>query len=382
MAKIPLTQLLTKSVERTRTILFRPFCWKKWLLLLCIAFLAGALGGGSGSGGSGGGGSNNTQSQQEESVEQSDNGVDEDEELIVDGTGEVYDDEQEHAPSFQENVKAQYTSFMDSKWRVWIIVLVIVMFLLLIGVWVFFTWLGARFRFVWFNAIVNNAALIKEPFMRYRQEGNALFIVSMIITAIFFACLGFIGGWIFLNLRSAGVFAEGYAWSLAGSLRIFLVPVLSFIALVIAGIISMIIIDHFIVTIMALDRSPFVPAWHQFVAICKSNMKGMLLYVPILFVLNIAAGICKMILGLGILLALGLIGLILFGVPFLLFWLLLKVKIVFIIFSILVGIPFAIGAILLFLSIGLPFAVFFRNFSLYYLSNMDCAYMPLPLDEA
>ncbi|MBU1995916.1 MAG: hypothetical protein KKF78_02035, partial [Candidatus Omnitrophica bacterium] len=45
------------------------------------------------------------------------------------------------------------------------------------------------------------------------------------------------------------------------------------------------------------------------------------------------------------------------------------------------GIPFALATFILLISIGLPFAVFFRNFSLYFISSLDCGYSPLSLDN-
>ena len=46
MQNIDVGDIIKKSFERTVLILFKPFTLKKWLMLLFIAWLAGALAGG------------------------------------------------------------------------------------------------------------------------------------------------------------------------------------------------------------------------------------------------------------------------------------------------------------------------------------------------
>jgi hypothetical protein len=49
--------------------------------------------------------------------------------------------------------------------------------------------------------------------------------------------------------------------------------------------------------------------------------------------------------------------------------------------AILIGLPFLTAAILILLALNLPFAVFFKNLSLYFLSSLECGYTPLPLES-
>ena len=51
MRTVPISKLISLSIDRTKLILFQPFSLKKWICLLFIAFMAGGLGGGNGSGG-------------------------------------------------------------------------------------------------------------------------------------------------------------------------------------------------------------------------------------------------------------------------------------------------------------------------------------------
>ncbi|MBU1997612.1 MAG: hypothetical protein KKF78_10720, partial [Candidatus Omnitrophica bacterium] len=48
MRNTSISDLITKSIDRTKFILFDPISIKKWIYLLFIAYMAGAIGGGSG----------------------------------------------------------------------------------------------------------------------------------------------------------------------------------------------------------------------------------------------------------------------------------------------------------------------------------------------
>ena len=169
--------------------------------------------------------------------------------------------------------------------------------------------------------------------------------------------------------------AGGAVASLALALVIFL---LAIIALAVWGV----LVHHFVVTIMAIDRLTFRPAWQKFWQIYKNNVKDFWLYILILIGLRTASSILEGIVFLIVLISFLIVGFLVFGLGYLIFAVLLKTKILFWIFALVLGIPTCLAALAAIVAIGLPFAVFFRSFSLYFFSSLNCGYVPLALSNA
>jgi len=362
--------LIDKSVKRATFILFKPFSLKKWLLLLFIALMAGALGGNGNSGGSGGGG----KSQDAEAVPAQEQSVFD----VYSEQDEVSDQTLDYDSLTQAS--QQEDRVIPSKKAMFILMplfVILVLFLIF-----FFTWISSRFKFIWFNSIVNNDVSIKEPFRRFKAEGNSLFkfyLVMFIIVLFFFGLLVL---WGYLAGSSAGLLEPGAQWTFAKGFQAFALPLLILIAGITVLALFNVCIEHFVVTIMGLERSCFLTAWRNFAAIAKENLKDIFLYFLVLIGLAIACGIIGLFIVIFAIIGIVIVGGLVFGLSYALFVALLKAKVIFYIFCVIVGIPFAIAAILLLLCTQLPFAVFFRCFSLYYLSSLNCGYVPLVLDEA
>ncbi len=153
-------------------------------------------------------------------------------------------------------------------------------------------------------------------------------------------------------------------------------PVITAICGIMFLVILYLAIDHFVVTIMAIDNCPFKAAWQKFINIYKGNQKEFWFYLLVLMGLGIICGIIALVIILACLIPILLVGALLFGIPYLLF----KMGAIFIIIAIILGIPFIALTLALLMSINLPLAVFFRSFSLYFLSSIECEYNPLPLE--
>lgn len=367
MRRVSMGYLINKSVKRTTLILFKPFSFKKWLLLLFIAAMAGALGGN----GSSGGGGNGGDSQEAEAVQ---------EQSVID----VYSEE-EGAPAEAFTYDsltqtAQGNQAMPSKAALFILV----PFLVALGLFLvlFFIWIGSRFKFIWFNSIVANDASIKEPFGRFKSEGNSLFRFFLLMFIAVFAFFGMLVLWGYFAGSSAGLFETGADWSFAKGFQAFALPLLVFIGGIVLLVVINVCVEHFVVTIMGIDRSCFLTAWRKFASIAKENLGDLFVYLLMLIGLGIGCGIIGLFIVLFSLIALVIVGGLVFGLSYALLVALLKAKIIYYVFCVIVGIPFAIAALLLLISIQLPFAVFFRCFSLYYLSALNCGYTPLALEEA
>lgn len=349
MRTIKLSAIIGKSIEGTTAILFRPFSSKKWLRLLLIAFLAGALGGGGGNGGGGGGSNQPTQQKKEISQTAAQNR------------------QQPAAPATEEAPASKPPIAV-------IVILISLAVILIFGIIILTTWLGSRFRFIWFNAVVNNTTAMREPYSRHKDEAKSLFKFSIILFFGFMIYAAIIGAGIWYSLLSHGAFKPGFIWSVSAGLQIFLLPAILLVVVVIGLAILSYIIDHFIVPIMALEGLRITKAFKKLGPIFRSYRKDIFLFTLVFLLLSIAGGAIAMALIILLFIALILAALITFGIPFLIIWLLLKAKLVFVIYAIAAGIPFAVLGLILLLAVSLPFAVFFRLFSINYLISLDCGY--------
>jgi len=268
--------------------------------------------------------------------------------------------------------KSSLTSWITTGMVMFFIFLIVPLILL-------FMWLASRFKFIWFDSIIKNDASVVEPFGRYKKEGNSLFVFYLVVFLVTLAFFGFLALWVFGVGKASGLFSSGSMWSFSKAIGAFLIPGL----LAVAGFIFLIFlhlaIDQFVVTIMAMDNSLFKPAWDKFMNIYNNNCKEFWFYVLVLIGLGILCAILAVIVALACLLVLALAAAILFGIPYLLLGMLLKIMPLFIAYAVIVGIPFIAVAILLLMCVNLPFAVFFRSFSLYFLSSLDCEYDPLEI---
>jgi len=369
MRSVAIGTLIGKSVDRTILILFKPFLLKKWLLLLLIASLAGAIGGGGNSIGGGDTRSKEAEAAQEDSLFKGYTGAEKSE----DGS------KQKSGSAAQDLLKASPEKGTGVTWLA--VVLGVIAGAGLLALIVIMIWVGARFRFVWYDAIVKNDASIREPLRKYKSEGASLFKFFIIILAAALLFFAVIGLWVFLAGSASGVFTEEASLSFKEGVKIFLLPLLALVIGVIALIILDIFIDDFVVSIMAIDRSAFLSAWRKFMNIAQRNKKDITLYIFVLIGLVILSGALTLIMGLLCMIAILIAGGLLFGLPYLLIVTFLKLKILYFIIAIVMGIPFIAGVFLLLLSIHLPFAVFFRSFSLYFLTSLQEGYSPLPLDD-
>ncbi|MBN2121388.1 MAG: hypothetical protein JW734_10095 [Candidatus Omnitrophica bacterium] len=367
MRAVKIETLVSLSIERAKLILFEPFVLKKWLLLLFIAYMAGAMGGGNFNfnyGGSGGGSRKNSTAQ---------------------AATQAYETSKQQADLFDVQFQVEGPSPVRGNIRPyagWMLPILIggsvFLFLLIL---VIFAWLGARFKFVWFNSIINNDASIRQPFSKYRKEGDSLFKFYLVLGLLFLVFLSLIGAWIYFSLSVEGLLVKGAAWSFIKALKVFALPALIFFGGIIVLVVLTVYIDHFVVTIMAMRNYFFGQAWKEFMVIFKENLKDFLLYLLIMMALGIVSGILAVIILFMCLLAAVIVGGLVFGIPFVLLVLVMKLKALFLGYAILLGVPFFVVVILIVMSIGLPFAVFFRNFSLYFLSSLNCGYLALSFGD-
>jgi len=233
---------ITPAIERARQMLFRPFDLGKWFVIGFCAWLA-TLGQG--------GGPNFNFSQ---------------------GRGGGFDPG--HAKEF----------ILDNLF--WIIPAALFVVILIIGLWLVFTWLSSRGRFMFLHCVARDKAEIRVPWTKFRQHSNSLFLFRIV--------LGLIGLVVIALLVAPGVFV-GIALARTGA-RIGLVLVLVTIGLVafvvsIAFAIVQKFTTEFVVPIMFLRTPSCRAAWREFLGVLSVNKCRFLLYLLFHIVIGMAIGV-------------------------------------------------------------------------------------------
>ena len=370
-----MSKLIGLSLSRARMMLFEPFSPRKWLWLTLIAFLAGALGAGwSGTRNIGRAANMRKSAAGKISAQATGGGAG------AAATGAV----ETQAPP------AEGKPFRDKLRRAWDRVrnfarLHKALVAAAVGAaaffFLFFLWLGARFQFVWLNAVMKNTTEIAGPFDDFARQGNSLFGFSLTISAAWFLLLFGVGRWVFLAAKAAKMFEAGHAWSAGEILQLFLprVGVLG------VGVVFLVLLSfcahQFVTPIMALGETSLVPAFGTWLGIAWKRAGAFVLYFVTWLALKIAAIILTVILGFAVMLAFLVIGAILFGIVYLVLSVGFKLKALFLAVAVVLGIPFVLLMMVTSLAVRLPFAVFFQSFALYFLTSLDCGYEPLPLRD-
>jgi len=392
MRTIGFEKLLQKSVDRTTLILFKPFSLKKWLFLVLIAYLAGAMGGGN----PGGSGSSSSRTKESEAwaqehpfASEAENTVDGEplEELPSQMKGEIEGHEERTAfPNAKAKKRANEAEEVWQRIKgalrsPWGITVAVCLGLAVTGIFLVFTWLGARFRFIWFESIVKDDASIKAPFFKYAAQGDSLLGFFVVLACASLSSIGLLAWWGYSAVAATGVTrgVDPGVWAVVGALAL---PILVFILLlVVLGVLAL-FIDHFVVSIMALEGCSFRAAWRKFATVLSRNTKDFVLFCLLVFGLSIATSVAVVIV-VWILLLIGLLaGGLVFGLLYLLIVSFLKLKMLFVIIAVILGVPLGLTAIVFFMCLPLPVAVFFRCFSLYFLTSLNSGYAPLALEEA
>lgn len=354
MRNIKMSEIISRSVTRSSAILFNPFRLKKWLILVFIALFAGSL--------SFNGNLNLRGSPSQNKAAKN----------IKAQTAQQTDAAQSQPAATREQKQAKQAA-PSRAGKVAIIVMTIVFFLILFLI-ILMTWVGAHFRFIWFNAIASNDASIIGPFHKHRLQGNSLFKASLIISAVFIFALFSIVAWCIVNAIRAGAFQPNFTWSVHIAMHIFAVPLIMLLFYILLALIVSVFIDHFVVMIMALEKMKFIQAFKKALQIYSKNIGDLILFNILLFLLWIFCSVVVLVIAIIAVILFVIIALILGFIGYFIFMSLLKMKMVFIIYCIVIGIPWLASLFIFMFCAQLPFAVFLRCYSIEYLCSLEGGY--------
>ncbi len=251
---IPLLSLLDPAVERTRTILFRPFDLVKWLVIGFACWLA---------------------------------------RLAQFGSYSSFETKVPRLPSNPQDGAAAASEIWHSTLGALGLVAILIIAVIGLALLVLFLWLGAMGQFIFLDNVVRNRGAIVEPWNRYRREGWSLFLWRLAFAAIVLGSVVLV----LLALLSQ----VSWAW-LEGAEWIDLPFSLWFYACVLlAGAVLLAYVDlflnSFVVPIMYREGLTVTAAWRRFLPLLRENLGGLALYGLVILALGVGLGMLVMAVG-------------------------------------------------------------------------------------
>lgn len=234
------------AYELMKTILFRPFDFKKWLVIGLAAFLSGSWGGGFNFG----------------------------------RLGRWRGGDWKYRMTSHGNLP-------DWTLPAWAIALIIVAVLLGIILAFILMWVSARGRFIFTDCVVRNRAAIVEPWHEFRREGNSFFLFSI---AVAFGAMLLTGIVILLIVLPLGLLSSNKA-AAAGFGITFVVALIVFGLIWIAFVLFFALVSHFMIPVMYRRRCSAREAFVDVSKLIVHNPEPFILFVLFGIVLALAVGI-------------------------------------------------------------------------------------------
>jgi hypothetical protein len=237
---------ISKALEWTAHVLFRPFDIAKWFVLGFCAWLA-ALGEG------GGGGNFNWN---------------------LDG-----DDA-------RDRVEHAYDWVLDN--------LELVLFcgvaLVCAGIffWILFTWLSSRGKFMFVDGVVHDRGVVVEPWNRFRPLGNSLFLFRIVLGIVALVVIGAAIGLMALTLLATG-FDEGDPG--AAGILFLILWIMVIVALAFAFALVAVALNDFVVPVMWVRGCRVMDAWSEFLSLLSAKLGIFILYVLVKIVIAVVIGV-------------------------------------------------------------------------------------------
>lgn len=241
------------AIEKVKTILFRPFDLGKWFTIGFCAWLAflGKGGGGGGGGGHGGGR----------------------------GGG----------PSNAREAFGQAKGFVLENLS-WIIPVAITVVVFIIVLWLVFTWLSSRGRFMFLHCVAENKAEVIIPWGKFRQHANSLFLFRIALGLINLAVMVLpvvLVIFVVIALANTGVQA-GLVLALVA------IGLFAFVTSICFAIVYKFTTD-FVVPIMFLRSTSCKAAWREFISLLSANKGRFILYILFQILIAIVIGTIEML---------------------------------------------------------------------------------------
>ncbi len=377
MTERPVRASVSEAITKTAQILFKPFSWRKWVKLIFIGWLAGAL-----SGGMNYSGWDKPLKPSKPAVQQT----------APASTTQQATVASPSEPDVQEKAKQELAKQYEKKYWfensllkssqaekktmpawylaavVWPIIITIV--LLILALMWFFMWLSSRFFFAWYHAVKTDEVVIGASFSRYAESADSLMLFYISATALslcYFGAILFPAGYAIFQVYRISPHLMTNAFFLMSNFWPFIA--LAVFSTIILMIIYTLVAD-FIGPIMAEEKVYFMEACRLWMPIYKQNRSHVWRYFGMKILASVVGSCLTMALTVPVILMVLLAALILFLPPYLVVMVWLKAKLLFWIVAILLGVPFFMVMIILLCACALPVSVFMRAYSLSFLGRL------------
>jgi hypothetical protein len=241
--RISVIDPISPAIERVKTILFSPFDLGRWFIIGFCAWLAYL-------GKSGGSNLNFGRT----------------------GPGEAQLDEALHYAK-------EYT--LNNLY--WIVPLVVTAIVVSIVLWLVFTWLSSRGKFMFLHCVAENKAEVKAPWTKFREHANSLFLFRIVLGIIGLPVVVLFCLFIFLLAFFLTTKVVPSTFPVAA----IVLSTLAFITLVIAFVLALKFTTDFVVPIMFLRTESCITAWRELLSLLSLHKAHFLLYVLFSIVISI-----------------------------------------------------------------------------------------------
>jgi len=239
------------AFTQTKNQLFAPFQFKRWLRLAVVCMLTGEF---AGSGGTGG------------------------------GNFSIPTTHSRGGKSFIDFPHGDWSKILS--WLPWIVGGIVLLFLLLFV----FMYVASVYRFVLFDAVLNNRCELKGSWSRWEPRGRSYFYWNVVFMVISFLVFGLIVGVPVVIAWQMGLFHHANDHVLAlilGGVALFF----SFMAFALVGALIGLFTKDFCVPIMAMEEMGVLAAWRRLIPMLKAEKMAFTGYVLMKIVLAIGSAI-------------------------------------------------------------------------------------------
>jgi len=158
-----------------------------------------------------------------------------------------------------------------------------------IVIWLAVIWLSSRGRFMFLHCVAHNKAEVSNPWTKFRQHANSLFLFRIILGLISFVVIGLP---ILLAIGCIVMMIAGDGALAIGILGGILIGLIILVGAIIFGLISKFTMD-FVIPIMFLRTTSCTAGWREFMALLSVNKARFALYILFQIVIGIAIGAIK-----------------------------------------------------------------------------------------
>lgn len=351
-------EIISASLEWTSSVLFRPFSPKKWLILTFVAFLAGSIACG-----------NSNLNFQDRGNRTKEASAAQQYEKKSFQAAKIETPEQK--PPSKEEVK----SFFEKSAAGPVVFIIISAVIAGIILSIILLWICSRFYFIFLEDVVKNDASIAVPFKNNKAIGNSFFKFNLIFLFLLICIIALIVFLGFVSLSNIGAFNKNASLGFWKILSAILPAILLFVLVIIVCALIGLIMNDFVTIVMFKDRIKIVQAIKKVFSILAGNKLNFVIYVLIKMGLSIVSSIIYSIASF-----VAIMGLIFpVGVSAAIFYFIFKVmpkdaQPIFMIILIVIAIPVILFLWYCLMCMYLPFALFFRTFSVKFFGRLDNRY--------